>query len=80
MIAFDSLELGFGADKLKAELYKLFFVWQNSTQRQGELGLDDTGIAASQAQDQPIKYDPAKKRNAGKKKRKCVKKDGRKPD
>ena len=60
MIAFDSLELGFGADKLKAELYKLFFVWQNSTQRQGELGLDDTGIAASQAQDQPIKYDPRK--------------------
>ena len=39
MIAFDSLELGFGADKLKGELYKLFFVWQASVQNQRDLGL-----------------------------------------
>jgi hypothetical protein len=45
MIAFDSLELGFEADKLKSELYRLFFVWQASTQQQKELGIDEAGNA-----------------------------------
>lgn len=58
MIAFDSLELGFEADKLKSELYRLFFVWQASTQQQKELGIDEAGNALAQDAEQPIKYDP----------------------
>lgn len=58
MIAFDSLELGFDADKLKSELYRLFFVWQASTQQQKELGIDEAGNALAKDAEQPIKYDP----------------------
>ncbi len=39
MIAFDSLELGFDEDKIKHELYKLFFEWHKTQNQQIAAGI-----------------------------------------